>query len=217
MQRVSDANGREISMRFTAMLGVLVLGFGAGTAPAAYQVTFSTGQTGAQTQIDLDHTTAYNFSVFADAPTITSIIGDFKLKRGPKTSEDIVFTLWDQFDGYLTPGAGVLASTSRGPLDIDGGDFTSTLFTLSDLMVGPGNYSVSLTSGAPDSQAQAYFIKGSGLQATPPQFIDTNPSPPPAPAVVAEPASIAMVALGTGLVGMYGLRRRRHFQRPRVA
>jgi hypothetical protein len=192
-------------MRRAVLMGVLLAGLGSMPAPAAYLVTFSTDQSGGQTQIDVNHLTTFNFAVLSGAEPVTTVVGDFTMKVGSKTSADVTFSLWQGLDGWKTPGATLLASTTKGPGDFTQ-QFASELFTLTGLGLAPGNYSLALTSLAPDQQALAYFIKGGALTANPARYIDTNPQPAPPP--VPEPASIVSIALGVGLAGLYGLRRR---------
>lgn len=119
-----------------------------------------TGQTGAQTQIDVAHTS--NWYVKADSAT-NFVGGRFTIKRGPSTTAPITLTV--RLNG---PTGVILATKTLTAADV------STSYTLTEFgggawdggapaypysLVSGTTYYVSLTSSAVDTQSTAYFIK----------------------------------------------------------
>ncbi|MDX2035043.1 MAG: PEP-CTERM sorting domain-containing protein [Isosphaeraceae bacterium] len=169
-------------------------------------MTFSTDQTGANTQIDIDHTTIYNFYVLP-GQSVTGILGDFTIKRGSKTTEPITFSLWSGVDGLGTR----LASISLAASSVSQ-SYESRIFDLDPLgaPLGPGSYSVQLSSMTGDQGSRQYFFKGGRFQSSDPAAVSTVPPPsgggtPPA---VPEPSTVLSAALGS--VAALALARRRH-------
>jgi len=197
---MSTIQGKPMRQILAACLLAL---FATTPSRGAFTVTFSTDQSRAQTQIDSQHTTAFDFAVLAGSPTITSIVGDFTIKRGSQTTSNITFTLFDRPNGFETPGAVALATVSLAPGSVSQ-QFNSTLFRLDGLSLGQGNYSVALTSQADTPQSQAYFIKGGNPTATPGTFISFNVQPVP------EPGSLTLMgiagAIGLGFARLRGRR-----------
>lgn len=130
----------------------------ASTLPMYY---LSTGQTGAQTQIDIDHTSTWSFT-----PAVPWQFGGgfFTMKAGPKTIEPIVFRL---YQGSSASSLGLIAEVTltnaqfcaQAPCN----QYNVRDFHLvSPVQLSAGTaYFASLTSTAPDRQTEAYFIKAS--------------------------------------------------------
>ena len=115
-----------------------------------------TGQTGAQTQVDRQHSSSWYVTVTGS----TQLGGGlFTIKRGPSTTANIVLTV--RANG---PAGTVLATKTLTSGDVTS-MYTLTAFELSDASpntpytMTAGTYYMTLTSTAPDTQSEAYFIK----------------------------------------------------------
>lgn len=112
-----------------------------------------TGQTGSQTQIDINHSKSWTFT----APSALVFAGGyFTIKRGPSTTATVTLSLYQGTDNTGT----LLKSKTLSPSDVTG-SFTLTEFTFSspETLVMGLSYYAELTSAAVDQQAKAYFIK----------------------------------------------------------
>jgi hypothetical protein len=146
--------------RSAAVFAVLLL---ASASPALAQTNarLYTPITGAQTQIDTNHSTNWKITVAA-GQTISLDGGNFTIKRGSATSTNIVLKVYDGQSDTDT----LLASKSLAHNDSSiFTSFTETLFIFSSAASLPGGlsgktYLVTLTSNAPDVQSEAFFIKG---------------------------------------------------------
>jgi hypothetical protein len=184
---------------FIPLVAVLLLSLSASVfADPIYY--FSTGQSGAQTQIDTNH-----FSSWIVTPTndITINGGIFTMKDGPKTIEPITFSL---YLGSLSPTE--IAAGTNSPfsfITLSNMEFSAQVpqpqqydwhpFDVVSITLTNGiTYTASLTSAAPDNQSEAYFIKGNDVGV----FI-TDPIP--------EPSTYALFGLGA-LVMVVAYRRK---------
>lgn len=117
-----------------------------------------TGNTGAQTQIDQNHKTTWTISV-ATAPVGAQFWGaKLSMKRGSSTSADISLNFYRGTNASGTFLGGVTLTSSS---------FSQSGFPVVDFQLATKiniesstTYYVELVSTAPDSQSQAYFIKG---------------------------------------------------------
>lgn len=191
-----------------AVVGVLTLG-SAREADAALFVT--TGQTGAQVQLDRDHTQSWTYYVNRPVNDVTGT--RFTMKRGPQTSDNITLSL---YRGTL---AEVPTLTPLTSITLTPSSFTQQYTPINFTFPSPVDlepfyyYTAVLTSTAPDRQSAAYFIKGGSLS-----FTDDLGAPvtPPggatltsaAPGQVPEPAGAAIVLAGPAALLLS--RRRRH-------
>lgn len=116
-----------------------------------------TGITGAQSQLDINHSYAWNFEVSGPL-TFDSVIGKFTLKRGPSTSLDAVMTLWAT-DSSFTPLSQVGLSTLL-PSSATQSFSLYSFFVSSTSTQLNGFYSLTLTSSAADVASDQWFIKG---------------------------------------------------------
>lgn len=148
---------------FSALLLATLVWIGACTAAAqAADYYVVTGQTGAQTQIDTNHTSS--FTIKTTGLGVQFFGGKFTMKAGSATTSTVKFSLYDS----LAPGAIPLAVKEfsySAFCSQHGGtctQFASTTFAFStpvSLAAGRSYYG-KLTSVANDVQSQAYFIKG---------------------------------------------------------
>lgn len=185
--------------------------------PATYSLV-ATSITGAQTQIDAFHTSNWSFSPAANWNLGG---GQFVMKDGSATTTDTSLTLWDGAAGSGSQVAQITLTNAQFKTIHGGNDqsfstvnyFFSTPYTLT----AGHNYSLALTSSAPNVQSAAYFIKGNswGFQDSsgnplPAGYLNgsvTNTVPSSSTATVPEPSSWLLIA--TGAAAFVCLARRR--------
>src|SRR5438093_1541745 len=113
-----------------------------------------TGQSSAQTQIDTSHTSSWYLHVVSGPLSLGG--GNFTMKEGSSATADVTLTL---YQGSSTSGT-VLATVTRAASSFTG-QFNPVDFSFSSVQsLATGNYYVTLTSTAPNTQSQAFFIKG---------------------------------------------------------
>lgn len=141
----------QVLPRFALALTVLLAS--AGVTRAA-TITVYTDQGGGNTQIDVTHTSIWNFSALA---SIDDITGYFVIKRGVSTFLPINFSLYSGFD----LGGEELGTTSL-TADSVSTSYSEHAFTLDGLgpLTAPGDYSVTLWSDAATTGNYQYFFKG---------------------------------------------------------
>ncbi|MEP6755850.1 MAG: hypothetical protein ABJA67_10140 [Chthonomonadales bacterium] len=195
---------------FLAALSVLAL---SSNAASAQIVTFSTDQTGANTQIDNVNSQVWDFSVNPGF-TVSEIIGNFEIKLGPSTVDPIIFSLYDQFNGTghvsgaYTPGGNLLGSATILPGAVTQ-SFTPLSFDITGLNLSAGPYSVALQSNAGSNGSEQYFFKGHGGE-----FITQSPEVTPGGgpvtnAEVPEASGLIGAVIGIATVGSLVYRRRK--------
>lgn len=164
----------------------------------------ATGQTGAQTQIDVNHTSSWLM-------TPNSIFdlggGLFTMKDGSSTSATITLSLYQGISasGSLL-GSLNLTHTNFCAQVGNCGQFDSHPFSFGvPISLVPGTtYFAALTSSAADVQSQAYFIKNDSFFISDQNGSQILPQPvtfgPPTATPTPEPGSLALLGIGLGLV-----------------
>ncbi|MBL8565786.1 MAG: DUF11 domain-containing protein [Hyphomicrobiaceae bacterium] len=120
---------------------------------AAAQAYLETGQTGAQTQIDVNHTT----TMYIGAPASFLFGGaNYVMKRGSSSTANVDFTVYPNASCTGTP----LVTVTNISTAFDS-SYAPVLFQIpGNLTLTPGIYCTKLTSSAVDQQNEAFFIKG---------------------------------------------------------
>lgn len=203
-----------LSLLFPA--GLLVLPPGAAAVdinPEAYYFV-TTSHSGAQTQIDENHTSTWDFTAGATQNFIFGG-GMFVMKGGPATVADSALTITDNTTSDS------LTVTHDQFVVLHGGNDqqyseVDYLFSLMYDIVQNHSYTISLTSSAVDHQSTAYFIKGFET-ASFYQGGDTKKPLPSAPAATydgdiympaPEPGSWILAAIGACMIGFSLFRRK---------
>ena len=124
-----------------------------------------TGQTGAQTQIDIAHTSTWTIT-----PSQSWILGgaDLTMKDGSGTTTTITLSIYagTSASGTLLQSVTLINAQFKSLHGNGGGtrdtsyDYVPFVFATPQTLSAGQTYFVTLTSGAPGPQAQAYFIKG---------------------------------------------------------
>lgn len=176
---------------------------------------FSTDITGAQTQIDVNHTSLW---VTTPGGRVDILGGIFTMKAGSNASASITFSLYSG-NLNLTQIATATALVSKtltysqfASQTANPGQFEFHAFDVATpsspyTLLGGQTYTAVLSSAANDVQSQAYFIKDSGLM----YLRDPNNLGGSAidPALVPEPSVISMVMLGIGGLAAWSRVRRK--------
>ena len=196
-------------MNYKVVSVLILLASLASAAPTYY---LATGQTGAQTQIDVDHTSTWLFT-----PNVDFDFGGalFTMKAGRNTSEDVLFQLFlgSNSNGQELLNTPLTSSDFCSQVDNCGSfEFHPFFPTLPVSLTAGLTYFAILTSPAPDTQDEAYFIKNnsyfiSDINGTP---IQPSPIGPLSfsPVAVPEPGtSILMISAGS-LLGLRVFRKR---------
>lgn len=190
---------------FLNMAGVLVLApmlLASQLHAAAYY--FSTDITGAQTQIDVNHTSIW---VTTPGGNVDILGGIFTMKAGASASADITFSLYSGslnlaqvatatalVSQTLTYAQFAAQTPNPGQFEFHAFDVAtpSSPYTLT----GGQTYTAVLSSTANDVQSQAFFIKDSGLM----YLRDPNNLTAPGidPAAVPEPSGAWLLLVGLG-------------------
>lgn len=189
------------TMAIWSLTGTALLAGGVAGKASADSVTFTTDQTGANVQIDIGNTETYDF-VVNPGHVVTDIFGDFTIKKGTAASEDIILSIYNDFNGTghvsgpFTPVGTEIGSVSLTPADVPQ-SYTLEEFALHSLNLQPGNYSVALHSIAGGNGSDQYFFKNQGFSTNSNAVsVGTTPS-------VDTPEPSGLLA-GLGFFGMIG-------------
>lgn len=179
-------------------------------APIGHAATvyLATDQTGAQTQIDVSHTSTWLLNATSDFDFGGGL---FVMKAGNSATDLVTLTLYQGIDA----SGSVLASVTLNNTDFCAqvgtcGNFNyhQFLFTAPLSLFSGTSYFAALTSGAPDVQSQAYFIKSDTFFASDINESPINPSPFNGTASsTPEPASFVLLGAGLALLGAARYRR----------
>jgi hypothetical protein len=175
-------------------------------------VFLSTDHTGAQTQIDVNHTSSWLVGV--NTPTDLAG-GSFTMKDGSSTSADIKLTLYQGTDATGTVLRQVTLDHTTfctGVGNCGQFDWHPFVFSTSyQLQVGV-SYFVALTSTAVDTQSTAYFIKDDGSFYAASDTVGTAANPNPftgGAAPVPEPSTMLLSGIGLVALGICSRKLRR--------
>ncbi len=142
--------------RYRIACAVMFAVFTAAAVPAQAVLFVTTGQTGAQVQLDVNHTQHWTYTLLTD---VTVEGAEFVMKRGPSTSADITFDIIEGTFADFGTATPVL-SVTLGPIDFSQ-TYNPIAFVGNSANLLEGlTYTAVLHSNAPDVQSQAYFIKG---------------------------------------------------------
>ncbi|MEZ5402729.1 MAG: PEP-CTERM sorting domain-containing protein [Bryobacteraceae bacterium] len=174
------------------------------TAAVSSQATFyvATDHTGAQTQIDTDHTSEWLFLPNVDFQLSGGL---FEMKAGSSASDTITLALYQGMSAAGTLLTSVTLDHSQFCAQAGNcGQFSlhTFLFPAPFSLQAGLIYYVSLTSMAPDVQSKAYFIKSDNTFISDSLRNPVNPPPvtfDPPPPEVPEPGTAALMIVGAGV------------------
>jgi hypothetical protein len=172
----------------------------------------ATDQTGAQTQIDTAHTSSW---VFTPSTDFNFAGGLFQMKAGGSAIADLGFVLYQGADTTGTVLASVTLTETTFCAQVSNCGtfgFHQFFFSAAVPVLTGTQYFAQLTSGAVNTQSQAYFIKSDSSFVSDQNGTPITPSPIGALAVTApEPSNMVLISLGLlGLsVKQFGKRRKR--------
>ena len=183
----------------------LCLALHCGASPIYY---LATGQTGAQTQIDVNHTSSWEMT-----PNLNFDLGGglFTMKDGSSTSATVILTLYQGIDATGSVLASLNLTHASFCIQVGNcGQFaTHQFFFATPVALVPGTtYFAALTSAAADVQSLAYFIKNDSFFISDQNSVPIAPQPVAfgAPAVLPTPEPLPLPLLGIGLGLLWGLK-----------
>jgi hypothetical protein len=206
-----DTAGMHHVIRCAAMSLVMASVCAAG--PIDY---LATNQTGAQTQVDVAHTSTWLFT-----PTIDFLFGGglFDMKDGSNTSANLQLSLFQGSDasGLLLDSVSLTHTTFCNQVPNCNQFDLHQFFVTAPLLLTTGTtYFAQLTSLAPNTQNTAYFIKSTTSFIANQTGVPVNPSPIAgagatgggAPTATPEPATFLLIGLGLGACALVERRKR---------
>lgn len=211
----------HIPTAFKHIVSALLLG--AATCAHA-SIIISVDQTGANIPISVDAPRVWNITL-SGTGTFDSAL--FVSKKGGSTSAPLDFTVYNGFNGTFDyNAAGRQIYTTSLASSAFSQSYQTKSFSLGSLVLGPGNYSLELSSAATGGGTDQYFIKsgsnGGGLT-----FTDTitgttssivqagsnnisNSSIASAPVSPVPEPSAVLLGAGAGMLMLAGFSRRKH-------
>lgn len=175
----------------------------------------ATNQIGAQTQVDVAHTSTWLFT-----PTIDFVFGGglFDMKDGSNSSDNLQFSLFQGSDatGLLLDSVSLTHATFCGQVTDCNQFALHQFFIAPPLLLTTGTtYFAQLTSLAPDTQNTAYFIKSTSYFIANQTGVPVVPSPiggaggagGGAPTATPEPATFMLIGLGLGACAFFKRRK----------
>ncbi len=201
----------------------LTFAIGLAATSASASIIISIDQTGANIPISAEAPRVWNITLTGTG-TFDSAL--FSAKMGGATTTSLDFTVYSGFGGSFT-GAETLYTSVLPNSSVSKSSYQVETFSLGQLVLGPGNYSLELSSAATGGGTDQYFIK-SGSNGGALTFTDsvtgttstlvqqgsnniTNSSTSSAPLAVSpvpEPSTM-LLGSGVGLMFVVGAIRRR--------
>jgi hypothetical protein len=170
----------------------------------------ATDNTGAQTQIDVNHSSTWVLNV---GTTFDLGGGLFSMKAGNSATDTVSFNLYSGSDATGTLLASVtLDNATFCAQAANCGTYVFHQFFISPVTLLSGQtYYAALTSSAPDTQSQAYFIKSDTFFVSDENGTPVVPSPlGPGPVTeTPEPSTVMLSGLGLVMLGFLGRKVRR--------
>ncbi len=175
-----------------------------GAAPVYY---LETSHSGPQTQIDLAHTSTWMFT-----PNVAFELagGLFQMKDGANTLSTVTLSVFKGIDATLLGFVSLTHAEFCAQVD-NCGQFGYHLFSFNPIQLAKGTgYFATLTSTAPDSQKEAYFIKSNTMIS---DVLGNAIEPQPIGPLENAPEPHAFVLIGLGLAVCVSIHRRAFFKR----
>lgn len=197
---------RPAAFRTAGLLALFSLGTVCQATPIYY---LATGQTGAQTQIDVSHSSSW---VMTPNTAFAFGGGLFTMKQGQSTVAPVTLAL---FQGTSAAGSllatATLTATNFCAQVANCGQYAYHAFTMSVSLQAGVSYFAQLTSPADNTQSLAYFIKndsffisdqnGTAIVPQPVTFGTQTVTPMP------EPGSALLVLLGLAMLRVQRIQR----------
>jgi hypothetical protein len=160
----------------------------------------STGQTGAQTQVDTAHTSTWLLTPNVD---FSFAGGLFTMKAGGSVANDINLSIYLGSDNTGTLLSSITLTSTQFCAQAACGQFNTHpfLFTTAVPLTSGVTYFAALTSSAPNTQSQAYFIKSDTSFISDLNGTAITPSPI-GQSTTATPEPTTMLLCGLVLVGI---------------
>lgn len=122
-----------------------------GNATASPTVALGTEKTVTTASLDASSKKTWNFRISASAGSLLRVQkAYFRLAKNAGTTSDVTFTLYDDLGGDL-PGNSVLAQVSLTAAQVDAAISEESTFTFPEVLLLAGDYSVTLSTTAPDA------------------------------------------------------------------